>query len=237
MPIKDMTIECVLDTATKELGVKESPANSNNVKYNTWYYGKPVSGSSYPWCMVFVQWVFYMSHIALPARTASCTQLMKASKAAGYWYTSGYKPGDIVLYDFSGQKKTTEHCGIIESVTGSSVVAIEGNTSIAGSQSNGGEVCRKTRLSRYIVGVVRPKFAAVKKDDILDISKLTDDDIMQLANRIQSVLNKQSVSKTLAPELEKAKSLGITDGSNPCAFCTRAQSAIMTLRAMEKCKN
>lgn len=47
-----------LARAQAEVGVKESPAGSNKVKYNTWYYGKAVSGSAYPWCAVFVSWVF-----------------------------------------------------------------------------------------------------------------------------------------------------------------------------------
>ena len=49
------TTKEVLDVALKELGVKESPANSNNVKYNTWFYDESVSGSAYPWCMAFVR--------------------------------------------------------------------------------------------------------------------------------------------------------------------------------------
>ena len=48
----------VLNLAKNEVGVKEYPPNSNNVKYNTWYYGHPVSGPAYPWCAVFVSWLF-----------------------------------------------------------------------------------------------------------------------------------------------------------------------------------
>ena len=48
----------LLRIAAAQVGVKESPANSNNVKYNTWYYGKAVSGSAYPWCCVFCVWCF-----------------------------------------------------------------------------------------------------------------------------------------------------------------------------------
>lgn len=48
----------IVSNAVKQLGVKESPSGSNKVKYNTWYYGKEVSGSAYPWCMAFVMWVF-----------------------------------------------------------------------------------------------------------------------------------------------------------------------------------
>ena len=48
----------IIKIAQSEIGTKESPSNSNNVKYNTWYYGKAVSGSAYPWCAVFVSWLF-----------------------------------------------------------------------------------------------------------------------------------------------------------------------------------
>lgn len=151
------TAKEILDIARKELGTKESPANSNNVKYNTWYYGKPVSGSAYPWCMAFVQWCFAQVNMRLPTKTASCGALMRAAKAAGCWVTSGLRPGDVVIYDFPGGA-ATDHTGIVESVTSSGVVAIEGNTSVSGSQSNGGMVCRKTRPNSQIVGAVRPKY-------------------------------------------------------------------------------
>ena len=51
-----MTEKELLRIATAEIGTKENPAGSNKVKYNTWYYGREVSGKAYPWCMVFVQW-------------------------------------------------------------------------------------------------------------------------------------------------------------------------------------
>ena len=44
--------------AEAEIGTKESPAGSNNVKYNTWFYGKAVSGDWAAWCAVFVCWCF-----------------------------------------------------------------------------------------------------------------------------------------------------------------------------------
>lgn len=152
-----MTATKILTIAKTELGVKESPSNSNNVKYNTWYYGRPVNGSAYPWCMVFVQWVFFQAAVPLPMKTASCGALMNAAKKAGQWITKGYQPGDVVIYDFPGGA-ATDHTGIIESVTKTGVVSIEGNTSEAGSQSNGGMVCRKTRPYSQVVGAVRPRY-------------------------------------------------------------------------------
>lgn len=224
-----MTAETALSIARGELGTKESPPNSNNVKYNTWYYGREVSGSAYPWCMAFVQWVFTQAGVPLPLRTASCGALMNAAKKEGQWVTKDYRPGDVVIYDFPGGA-ATDHTGIIEKVTLTGVVAIEGNTSEAGSQSNGGMVCRKTRPVSLIVGVVRPKY----EEDNMDISKLTDAEVLQLGKRLQAVMGKQPVSSALAPELQEAKAKGITDGSCPGAFCTRAQAAVMTLRAAKK---
>ena len=89
---------------------------------------------------------------------------MNAAKKSGQWVTKDYRPGDVAIYDFPGGA-ATDHTGIIEKVTLTGVVAIEGNTSEAGSQSNGGQVCRKTRPVSLIVGVVRPKFKEEKRMD------------------------------------------------------------------------
>lgn len=156
----------LLKIARSELGNKESPANSNNVRYNTWFYGKPVSGSAYPWCAAFACWVFNKAGVKLPIKTASCGALMNAAKSAGMWVTSNFIPGDIVIYDFSGKRNKTEHCGIVELILPDyGVQAIEGNTSISGSQSNGGMVCRKNRADKYIIGAVRPHFDEEKKEE------------------------------------------------------------------------
>ena len=159
------TAERVLGIARAELGTKESPANSNRVKYNTWYYGREVSGAAYPWCMAFVQWCFAQAGVPLPLRTASCGELLRAAKKTGQVMVLDVRPGDVVIYDFPGGA-ATDHCGIVEKVTLTGVTAIEGNTSEAGSQSNGGMVCRKNRPYSQIVGIVRPKYQ--KEDKRMD---------------------------------------------------------------------
>ena len=140
--------------------------------------------------------------------------------------TSGLRAGDVVIYDFPGGA-ATDHCGIVERVTASGVVAIEGNTSQAGSQSNGGMVCRKERPNSQIVGAVRPKY---EEETMIDISKLTDAEVLQLWGRIQTALSKQPISARLRPEWEDAQALAITDGSNPNCPATRAQVAAMIMR-------
>lgn len=73
----------LLAIARAELGVRESPANSNNVKYNTAYYGREVHDTAtetYAWCMVFIWWLFQRAKAPElfygGGKTASCGALM-----------------------------------------------------------------------------------------------------------------------------------------------------------------
>lgn len=145
----------VLMWAESQLGVIEFPVNSNKVKYNTWYYGKEVSGAAYPWCMAFVQWVFQRASLPLPVKTASCTVLANYAKTHGQWVTKGYKPGDILFMHWGKNAAVTEHVGIVKEAKGNYVVAYEGNTSLA-SQANGGCVMERNRAYANITGAYRP---------------------------------------------------------------------------------
>ena len=149
-----MRVETVLRLATAELGYTEQPADSNRTKYGAWY---GLDGQ--PWCMMFVQWIFDRAgaESLLPVKTASCTALMRAAQQAGVWVSGGYRPGDVVIYDFSGKKRQAQHCGIVEQANCGSVVAIEGNTGV-GDDANGGTVMRRTRKETVILGAVRPDY-------------------------------------------------------------------------------
>lgn len=149
--------ERVLEIARAELGVKEAPAGSNRTKYGDWY-----GLNAQPWCVMFVQWVYHYAGVLLPVRTASCGALMNAAKQAGQWVSGDFRPGDVVIYDFPGGGRT-DHCGIVERTCEDSVIAIEGNTSMYGSHSNGGIVCRRTRPYTQIIGAVRPDFEEEEK--------------------------------------------------------------------------
>ena len=145
------TAQELLNIARAELGTKESPAGSNQVKYASWY-GLP----GQPWCVMFVMWVFSQAGVALPTRTASCTTLMNAAKAAGCWVTGSYRPGDVVIYDWGGDR-APDHCGIVITALTDGVRAIEGNTAV-GNDSDGGEVMERTRTNKQILGAVRPLY-------------------------------------------------------------------------------
>ena len=222
------TADQILQVARGELGYKESPAGSNRTKYGAWF---GLDGQ--PWCMSFIQWVFSQAgaESLLPARTASCGAFMRASQAQGRWVTEGYRPGDIVIYNFPGNSVLTDHCGIVITPLTDGIRAIEGNTAV-GDDSNGGEVMERTRPERFILGAHRPDYDEEEED--LDISKLTDQEVLQLVERMQAVLAKRPISAALQEDVDKAVAAGITDGKSPNKFCTRAQCAAMVARGLGK---
>ena len=201
------TANQLLTIARKQLGICENPPSSNNVRYNTWYYGREVMGSAYPWCMVFVQWVFSQAGVKLPVRTASCGALMNAAKAAGCWVTTDFRPGDVVIYDFPGGA-ATDHCGIVETeLPDYGVQAVEGNTSQSGSQSNGGMVCRKNRPGKYIVGAVRPVFDKEKEEDDMVIYKTLNDVPSYYKAAVQKAMDKDALNGTSSKEINVSEDL------------------------------
>ena len=187
------TLKNLLYIARKELGNTESPAGSNKTKYGKWF---GLDGN--PWCMMFIMWCFYMAGVKLPKSTGSCGDLMRAAQAAGWWVTANFQPGDVVIYDFSGQRKTTQHCGIVElELPDYGVQAIEGNTSTSGSQDNGGMVCRKNRAQKYIIGAVRPQFEQEKKEDDDMVTYKTLSDVPSWYKpAVQKVVNKGALKGT-----------------------------------------
>lgn len=145
------TRESVLQIAKWQVGVVESPTNSNRQKY-----GEAYGLNGYAWCVMFVWWVFREAGFNL-RKTASCTQLTNAYKAAGQWVTKDFKPGDIVMYDFTGKKSKTEHCGIITEVGEGYIIAVEGNTSTS-NNANGGAVMERRRELKFVTGACRPMY-------------------------------------------------------------------------------
>lgn len=62
------------------------------------------------------------------------------------------------------------------------------------------------------------------------IEQMSDAAVLALANKVQTVLGRQEQGGKIGEELQEAVALGVTDGSNPRAFCTRAQAAVMIKR-------
>ena len=110
------TASQVLKVCQSQVGIKESPAGSNNVKYNTWFYGHKVSGGDFAWCSTFLDWCFWKAGAdkLFPHNSnAAYAQDQIVSKCGGKWVMpktasnktkkngfSKAKPGDVIDFDF-----------------------------------------------------------------------------------------------------------------------------------------
>ena len=218
------TADKLLALARAEIGVKESPAGSDNVKYNTAYYGRAVRGGGYAWCCVFLWWLFRQAGASElfygGGKTAYCPALLSFHK--GQWVTD-YRPGDVIFFNFSG-KKSAAHVGLCESWDGKRITTIDGNTG-TGNDSNGGAVMRRVREKKYIVGAYRPAYAK-EGDDVTQeqFDKMMDDYLDRRAK-----LGKSPWSRT-----DEAKQMGVSDGTRPRSFATREEVATMIVNAVKR---
>ncbi|MDD6400303.1 MAG: CHAP domain-containing protein, partial [Lachnospiraceae bacterium] len=152
----------VIATAQSYVGVTESPPESNNVIFNTHYYGHAVSGDDYPWCVVFVWDMFRLS-----GNSEAFYNGNKVSNSAEVtrWGISNNltvpldqgQMGDIVTFDFN-HDGIAEHTGLIVSNDGGGkYTTVEGNTGT--SDADGGGVLIRNRNKNSIVVIIHPQYS------------------------------------------------------------------------------
>lgn len=177
-----MKINEIIMRANAEIGVKEIPANSNNVKYNTWYYGHEVYGSAYPWCCAFISWLF-RDQQSLVKKSASCINLLSWFEKNGQIVPANQaQAGDIIFFKYPRNNTRTNHVGIVVGRAGNQISTIEGNTSIT-SDDNGGAVMKRIRTSS-IVAYARPAY----EDAWIEVKKGSKGVFVK---KLQQILNKK----------------------------------------------
>ena len=154
----------IIEIAKAEIGVTESPKNSNKQKY-----GKEYGVNGTAWCCQFVWWVFKHAN-ASPlfyggGKTAWVPSVRKHYTQKGKWIRRGNgtpKPGDIIIFGNRDDSGSGKHIGIVTKVTSSTVYTIEGNTTKSGFSANGGMVAAKSysRTNSNIAG-----YCSVDYDD------------------------------------------------------------------------
>lgn len=208
----------ILAVARSQIGYKEGAGNYS--KYGEWY-GIPYGS----WCAMFVSWCAWKANISqsIIPKLAYVPYEQEWFAKRGLWKAKGlYRPkaGDLVIYG------TNSHIGIVERVTGSAIITIEGNTSSGGDVSNGEGVYRRQRPinSDWIKGYCLPRYI-IEEDDMSG---------EEIYNALQAYLAKQPLPGEWAEkELAEAVALGITDGKNPMQLIPRYQAAIMAKRALK----
>jgi len=126
--------------------------------------------NGYPWCAVFITWLFVQTFgletarelLCQPERSlgAGCKWAAKYFKNKAQFHAADPQPGDLIFFLKSGTT-TVSHMGLVVDVDDTYVYTVEGNTS-GGSAviANGGGVCEKKYLltNAQIYGYGRPAY-------------------------------------------------------------------------------
>lgn len=183
-----------------------------------------------------------LANIILPE--CSCPRMIELYKKVGRWMENdAYKPqiGDIVMYDWDDNgvgdcTGTPEHVGYVMAVNGNTMTIIEGNISNS-------VATRQLKVNgRYIRGYCLPDYASkadkIEEDDDLNIDKLTNAELIKLAEKMQEALGTQDPANW-GDEWEEAMKWaeengvikGDEDGNKQYkAFTTRQALALMLYR-------
>lgn len=153
----------VVSIASDEVGYTGTSSYS---KYGDWY------GYQGGWCTTFVLWCFNkagkqngvtLNGVIIP-RGGNCSSMISWFKDKGRYYSpSKYTPksGDLIFFDWTGSG-TTDHVGIVNYTSGTTVYTIEGNCS---GKVKAREYTKKgskpyNNISS-IIGYASPKFSSV----------------------------------------------------------------------------
>lgn len=110
---------------------------NNDNQFNTWYYGRRVSGDDYAWCLVTE--CYGQNHFGIltanGGKAAGCPSMKARAQKVGAKVvthpksTKDMEPGDPLAYDFN-HTNSPEHTGtFVEAISSTEFYAVEGNTS------------------------------------------------------------------------------------------------------------
>lgn len=167
----------MLSLAAGSVGIKEFPSGSNNVSFNTEFYGRevrdgyrldgtPDKNAKYPWCGTSMSILFWRANLPLGVIDykkgfAGCPYALKCIKDPVLSKTKKWgdivtfeqaEPGDLIFFDWDLNSEPN-HVGMLKSknLTTKTMETYEGNTSF-GNDSNGG--CFMERNRKYFGGCV-----------------------------------------------------------------------------------
>lgn len=171
----DCTVSRLLTLARQELGYHEKTSNAhldektapNDGAGNYTKYGRDLykagyyngNKNGYSWCDQWVDWLFFtlcggdpQAAQAMTSQTgpygASCAWSARYYREGGRFFNTP-EPGDQIFFGKAGDE---DHTGVVESVTDTAIVTIEGNTE--------NQVARRSyaRTDSRIAGFGRPRY-------------------------------------------------------------------------------
>jgi CHAP domain len=172
------------------------PLGSNNVKYNTWFYGGEVNGDAFKWCAVYQSWVAAAAEIptSIVPKNASVIGMRDFFQARGRIFQTP-AVGDFVIFITS---ETQRHIGFVEMLLSDGrFTTIEGNVS--------DRVMRVTHSpsESNIFGYARPEYHKVEGREFDEVATKA-----EIKEAIRDV-----VSEVVSEEITKARKM-LTDGGD-----------------------
>jgi hypothetical protein len=162
--------EAKKSAAGEGFALKPIGTNTNNVKYNTAFYGFPENNPDKAWCVVFIWWVMRKAGVPATVFPKKASVFKAADGGVRKWFqdrdrfksaSSMPMVGDLVVFKHS-------HIGIVENVDGNTIFTVEGNAS--------NRVRRRSysRSNSDIDGYCRPAYDMVGGDDDMTKDELLD---------------------------------------------------------------
>lgn len=131
-------------------------------------HGGYIMTKSDPWCAAFVSAVFIAAGVPqiIPIEV-SCPRMVTEAERRGLWIEDDNylpAPGDLILYDWSDSgigddRGNPGHVGVVSTVSGSTIIVIEGNSSDAVRRIT------RERNQRYIRGYIVPDYKSAASDE------------------------------------------------------------------------
>lgn len=162
-----VTATKLVNKALEFIGVAENPVNSNNVLFNTVYYGHEVNGEKYKWDLTFIWYMFKIcggSHLYFNGKkTISHTELQNYFKKLNRCFK---KPevGDIMLFTDNTEVKA----GIVLSVLNDSTVKIIEGCSRGDNPNISRKVMIRSKTSEVFYDFLRPEYAVTEVPNVTE---------------------------------------------------------------------
>lgn len=199
----------VISVAENEVGYTGTSSYS---KYGDWY------GYQGGWCTTFVLWCFNQAGNSYNTKLyaniipsgGNCNSMISWFSNKGRYHTagSGYTPqrGDLVFFDWSGNG-SSQHVGIVNYVSGSTVYTIEGNCSgKVKSRSYNTTGSKPYNNVSSIMGYGAPDFASVSNG----ASQTTKNNTTTTKKAAQTTTKKASTNSTAQNQTTKKQTTTTT---------------------------
>lgn len=169
---------------------KPMGTNTNNVKYNTAYYGFAENNPDKAWCVVFIWWVMRLAGVPATVFPKKASVFRAADGGVRAWFKARnrYKDdssmpmaGDLVVFKSS-------HIGIVENVQGNTIFTVEGNAT---------DRVRRRSYSRdhaNIDGYCHPAYDMVEEEEDMTPEQATE--LKAILNRVNTIRDALTVEGT-----------------------------------------